>query len=44
MAMTVTVARQPDATAGADMIHRSLFDSFNPDSGGRRAGAAARGS
>lgn len=36
MGKTVTVARQPDATQpGADAIYRSLFDSFNPDSGGR---------
>ena len=35
MAKTVTGARRPDATAGPDAIYRSLFDSFNPDSGGR---------
>ena len=35
MAKTVTEARRPDATAGTDAIYRSLFDSFNPDSGGR---------
>ena len=35
MAKTVTEARRPDATAGADAIYRNLFDSFNPDSGGR---------
>ena len=33
MAKTVTQGRRPDATAGTDTIHRSLFDSFNPDSG-----------
>ena len=35
MAKTVTEARRPDATAGADAIYRSLFDSFNPDKDGR---------
>jgi glutaminase len=36
MGKTVTVDRQPDGTQpGADAIYRSLFDSFNPDSGGR---------
>ena len=36
MAKAVTAARQPDATQpGADAIYRRLFDSFNPDSGGR---------
>ena len=35
MAKTATEARRPDATAGTDAIYRSLFDSFNPDSGGR---------
>jgi len=35
MAKTVTDARRPDATAGADTIYRSLFDSFNPDKNGR---------
>ena len=36
MAKAVTAARQPDAAQpGADAIYRSLFDSFNPDSGGR---------
>src|SRR5215468_2865773 len=35
MAKTVTEARRLDAAAGADAIYRSLFDSFNPDKGGR---------
>ena len=35
MATTVTETRRPDAAAGTDTIYRSLFDSFNPDSGGR---------
>jgi len=35
MAKTVTDARRPDATAGADTIYRSLFDSFSPDKNGR---------
>ena len=35
MARTVTQGRRPDAPAGTDAIYRSLFDSFNPDSGGR---------
>jgi glutaminase len=36
MAKAVNAARQPDATEpGADAIYRKLFDSFNPDSGGR---------
>jgi glutaminase len=35
MAKTVTAARRPDATAGADAIYHRLFDSFSPDSGGR---------
>jgi glutaminase len=35
MAKAVTDARRPDATAGTDAIYRGLFDSFNPDSGGR---------
>jgi glutaminase len=36
MAKAATVARQPDAPQpGADAIYRKLFDSFNPDSGGR---------
>jgi EF-hand domain len=35
MAKTVTEARRPDATAGADAIYRSLFDSFNADKNGR---------
>jgi glutaminase len=35
MAKTVTEVRQPAAIAGTDAIYRSLFDSFNPDSGGR---------
>ncbi len=36
MTKAVTAARPPDATQpGADAIYRSLFDSFNPDSGGR---------
>ena len=35
MAKTATEGRPPDATAGADAIYRSLFDSFSPDSGGR---------
>src|SRR5215471_13610831 len=36
MAKTATAARQLGATqSGADAIYRSLFDSFNPDSGGR---------
>ena len=36
MGKAVTAARQPDATQpGADAIYRRLFDSFNPDSGGR---------
>jgi len=28
-------ANQPVATVGADVIYRSLFDSFNPDKEGR---------
>jgi glutaminase len=35
MAKSVNETRQPDATAGTDAIYRSLFDSFNPDSGDR---------
>ena len=35
MAKTVTEARRPEATAGADAIYRTLFDSFNPDKDGR---------
>src|SRR5262252_3410389 len=35
MAKTVTEVRQPDVTSGTDAIYRSLFDSFNPDSGDR---------
>jgi glutaminase len=36
MSKAVTAARQPDADkSGADAIYRNLFDSFNPDSGGR---------
>ena len=35
MAKTVTEDRRPDATAGADIIYRNLFDSFNPDKNGR---------
>jgi len=35
MAKTVTEGRRPDTTAGTDAIYRRLFDSFNPDSGGR---------
>ena len=35
MAKTVTGGRRPDTTAGTDAIYRRLFDSFNPDSGGR---------
>jgi glutaminase len=36
MAKTVTAARRPEATQpGADAIYCSLFDSFDPDSGGR---------
>jgi glutaminase len=39
MAKTATEARRPDAAAGIDVIYRSLFDSFNPDSSGRIAPA-----
>jgi len=38
MAKTVATGRaadQPAAAVGADVIYRKLFDSFNPDSGGR---------
>jgi len=36
MSKAVTAARQPDADkSGADATYRNLFDSFNPDSGGR---------
>ena len=35
MAKTVTETRRPDVPAGTDTIYRRLFDSFNPDSGGR---------
>src|SRR5579862_2182717 len=36
MAKAATAAPQPDAAQpGADAIYRTLFDSFNPDSGGR---------
>jgi glutaminase len=35
MARTVTERRRPDVTADTDAIYHSLFDSFNPDSGGR---------
>ena len=36
MAKAATAARPPDAAQpGADAIYRTLFDSFNPDSGGR---------
>jgi glutaminase len=35
MAKTATEGRRPAAMAGADAIYRRLFDSFNPDSGGR---------
>jgi glutaminase len=35
MTKMVTERRRPDATAGADAIYRSLFDSFNPDKDGR---------
>jgi hypothetical protein len=36
VAKAVIAARPPDATQpGTDAIYRSLFDSFNPDSGAR---------
>jgi glutaminase len=35
MAKTVTEGRRPDASADADAIYRTLFDSFNPDKDGR---------
>jgi glutaminase len=35
MAKTASEARRPDATAGAEAIYRSLFDSFSPDKDGR---------
>jgi glutaminase len=35
MAKTVTERARPEATAGADAIYRTLFDSFNPDKDGR---------